>query len=167
MVASVLRINQYLDDNGDGTGNKNAIGNYSLGVENFYYQSTGYSTINRMIVSIEDGQNMRAEYYAALNGPLTNGILIKIIDSDGLTELRDITDNVPIVANAQWGALCYDVDIKTWGAGNEVLLVRWTFSAAGIDPISLSPGQSLRVILNDDFTGLVRHGFMIQGQIKP
>jgi hypothetical protein len=166
MVAPVLRINQYLDDNGDGTGNKNANGNYSGAVENFYYESRGYSTIHRMIVSIEDGQNMRAEYYAALNAPLTNGILVKIVDSD-LTEIIDITDNIPIVSNAQWGALCYDVDIKTWGAGDEVLLARWTFSAAGIDPISLSPGQSLRVILNDDFTGLVRHGFKIQGQIKP
>lgn len=169
MVASVLRINQYLDVDGDGTGVKSAVGDYSdgtgSGVENFYYQATGYVDIYRMIVSIEDGTAMWANRYGG-EAALAVGIFVKIIDSDGLTVLKDLTDNIAIKANAQWGQLCYDVDVKAWGTGNELLVSRWTFSAAG-SPIRLNPGQSLRVVLNDDFTGLVDHKFMIQGEIKP
>ena len=162
-------IAQYLDTNGDGTGAKNAIGNYSdatgSGVENFFYESKGYCHIHRMIVAIEDNTNMWASRYGG--GPtLTNGILVKVIDADGLTEIKDLTNFVPIKTNARWGALCYDVDLKTWGTGNELLLARWSFDRAG-SPIRLEPGMSLRVILNDDFSILNDHRFMVQGEIRP
>lgn len=166
MTATVLRISQYLDDNGDGTGNKSAIGDYSLGVENFFYKATGYTDIHRIIVTVQDSGVFRAERYGALAAALTNGILIKVIASDDLTELADLTDNIPIIANAQWGSLCYDVDVKAWGAGDQFLLARWTFTRSG-SPLRLNPGQSLRVVLNDDFTNLVDHRFLIQGEVFP
>ena len=168
MTASVLRISQYLDDNGDGTGSKNANGDYSLGVENFFYKATGYTDIHRVIVSIQDSGSFRANGYGAIfgAGAPSNGILVKVIDSDDLTELIDLTDNIGIKTNAQWGKLCYDVDVKAWGVGDEFLLARWTFTRGG-SPLFLKPGQSLRFVLNDDFSGLVDHAFLIQGEIYP
>jgi hypothetical protein len=59
--------------------------------------------------------------------------------------------------------LCYDASVKNWGAGNEMLLVRWTFAKAGQDGINVSDGESLSVFMSDDLSGLLRHSFMFQG----
>lgn len=167
-VAPENKIYRFLDTNGDGTGTKDAIGNYSnagSGVEHFYFQAKGYADIHRMIVHYEDGVGMRAERYGSLASALTNGILIKVLDSD-LSELLDITDYIPIKSNSDWARIAYDVQLLAWGAGNESIGARLTFTRAG-GPIRLEPGQRLVVILNDDFTGLVDQYFMIQGEYKP
>jgi len=159
------KIFHYLDTNGDGTGEKNAIGDYSgAGLTWFYYESTGYAEIHRMIISYEDGPGMRAERYASLPAALPVGIFVKQIDSD-LSEMLDLTDNEPITANAEWGELCYDIELKSYGPGNEFILARWTFGQSG-SPLALDQGQKLVVVLNDDFTGLVSHRFMVQGEIS-
>lgn len=154
---------RYLDTNGDGTGTKNANGNYSGAVEEFYIEAQAGDSIKiaRMIVSLEDTAVMQAEEYGNFGSALTNGITIKVLDEDD-NVISDLTNGVPIKTNAQWGALCYDVDKKAWGAGDELLLVRWTFTKAG-DFWHLEPGQRLVVYLNDDFSGLVNQYFMVQG----
>lgn len=157
-------FSRYLDTNGIGTGTKNANGDYSTVSDIFYIQppaGTQYE-INRMIVEIEDTAGFQAEEYGNLGAALTNGITVREQNGDGT--VIDLTDGIPIKTNAGWGALCYDVDLKTWGAGDEVLLVRWTFATAG-NPLFLN-GDSLdrlEVILNDNFTGLVEHYFLVQG----
>lgn len=157
---------RYLDFNGDGTGGKNANGNYASAADILYIQPpAGYTFhIARMIVEIEDTGVMRAEYYGSTNGALTNGIQVREQDDSGT--INDLTDGVPIKTNAGWGSQCYDVDVKSWGAGNEVLLVRWTFAASGA-PIVLdgANNERLEVVLNDDLSGLVEHRFMVQGLV--
>lgn len=154
-------FSRYLDTNGDGTGTKNANGNYSSAAETFYID--GPLTITRMIVSVEDTGGMQAEEYGNLGTALTNGITIDI-DSGGLdNELVDLTDGEPIKTNAGWGQLCYDVDLKSWGAGDDLLVVRWTFDKSGA-PIKLGDDDRLEITLNDDFSGLIGHYFLVQGQ---
>lgn len=158
-------IYRFLDTNGNGTGTKNAVGDYSVAAEEFHIQppvSLRYS-LYRMIVCIEDTAGMRAEYYGDLASALTNGIKVSV-DDGAATELCDLTDGDPVKSNAGWGRHCFDVDVKTWGAGNELLLVRWTFSKAGA-PVFLQEGHRLIVTLNDDLTGLVSHNFMVQGYV--
>jgi len=155
-------ISQYLDTLGTGLGTTNATGNYSSSAEIFYFEaSRGETAIERMIVSIEDGQNMRAEHYGTLGGALTNGVIVRHVRANG-DVLIDFTGGVPVTQNGLWGSLCYDVDVKAWGAGNELLLVRWTFAKSGI-PVKLLVGDRLEVVLNDNFTGLVTHRFLVQG----
>ena len=76
--------------------------------------------------------------------------------------LCDFTDGVPITTNGNLGRICYDVDIKGWGTGNEVLLARFTFEKCGY-PLILEPGEKLVINLSDDCSGLVDHYFLIQG----
>ena len=140
-----------------------AIGNYAtpesfrvtckIGSQKLY--------INRLIVYIEDsGAFLSAKYGADLT--LTNGIHVHVKDSSDAL-LLDLTGANPVLTNAQWSGLCYDVALDTYGAGNNgSLAVRWTFANAGA-PISLSPGDYLEVELEDDYTGLVDHTFMVQG----
>jgi len=158
-------ISRYADTVGNGTGTTNFNGDYSGAEEQAILAAGGKEdyVISRLIVSVEDTSSMQAQEYGNLAAALGTGIEVKHFASDGTTVLNDLTDGVPIKTNAQWGALCYDADVKTWGAGNEMLLVRWTFAKAGQAGIHLDEGQSLRVLLNDDLRGLLSHRFMFQG----
>ena len=66
--------------------------------------------------------------------------------------------------SAEWATYCHDLTAHTWGSGNDTLTVRWTFTKGiGDDGVVLDPGESIRVILNDDFSDLVAHKFLFQG----
>ena len=159
-------ISRYADATGDGSGNSNFIGNYSSAAEEAIIAVGGKDdyVITRVIVSVYGVKTFTAQIYGNAGvGVLTNGIEVKHIAADGTTVLNDLTDGTPVTINAEWGALCYDVDVKSWGAGNEMLLARWTFAKAGQEGINLSENESIRVFLNDDFSGLLSHRFMFQG----
>lgn len=159
MLANSL-IYRYLDTAGDGTGTKNANGNYSITPDEFKFVPGDPCEIHRMIVCAEDTSGMQASEYGNLGSALTNGVKISV-ERAGV-EILDLTDGITIKTNAGWGSICYDADVKTWGAGNELLTVRWTFAKTGA-PLTLSNGEELIVTLNDDFTGLISHYFMIHG----
>lgn len=156
-----------LDTDGDGGGTKNANGDYSSAAEIFFIQPpSGVSyNIARMIISVEDTNGMQAEEYGNLGVALSNGIQVRVQDDTGT--VLDLTDALVVTANAHWGRLCYDVDIKTWGAGNEILIARWTFARFGVDGLLLrgSYNERLEVVLNDNLTGLIAHYFFVNGYI--
>lgn len=155
---------QYLDTNGDGTGTDSAVGNYASAAEDFYYEVTGSGVeIHRMIVMVRDtGAFDAADYGNSI--ALTNGIDVLVYDANEDTE-RSFVGGKKIKNNIGWGALCFDADVKTWGIGDEFLLVRWTFAKSGA-PLRLQKSDKLVVRLNDDFSGLVDQTFQIQGVIK-
>ena len=154
---------RYMDTIGDGSGNKNFNGDYSLAAEQAILKPPVGMVMEceRMLVSLHASKGMTVQIYGS-DVALTNGIQIKTADDIG--DLKNITDSVPIKKNADWGALCYDVDFKTWGTGNEELLVRFTFSKAG-KPIRLdgNRGEKLIVGLFDDHSGSIEHKFQVQG----
>ena len=156
---------RYADTTGDGSGSINFVGNYSSSAEQAIMAAGPSETlvVARLIVMIEDSTGMRAERYATLGAALTNGVAVRHYAADGTTILNNLTGAVPITTNALWGSTCYDVDLKEWGAGNELLLVRWTFWKAGTPGIQLLPSESIRVDLSDNFTGVVQHCFQFQG----
>lgn len=160
-----MHLVRILDTNGDGTGTTNANGNYASAADDFYIKppvGTRYE-IDRLIVFIQDTGAFDAELYG--NGAiLTNGISLLQLNFDGTTRV-DLTGGLSIKSNADWGRLCYDVDVKTWGTGDEVLLARFTFSKFG-GPLTLDgdAGQSLVVRLNDNLSALVYHYFTVEGQ---
>jgi len=159
-------IFRYLDTNGDGTGTKQAIGNYAGAAEEFKIMPPDNQiySLNRMIVLVEDTANMQAEEYGNLGVALTVGIVVQLVRNG--TPVVDLTDGFPIKTNAQWARLCYDADIKTWGAGDELLAARWTFGNSG-KPFLLRGGfaEELIVTVADNMTGLIDHTFAVQGFI--
>jgi len=160
-------IYRYLDTNGNGTGVSNAAVDHSSAVQQYYIAPDPGEVfhIARMIVSIEDTSGMTAQEYGNLGSALTNGVEIKKMKGASLP-LIDLSAGVPIQTNAQWGALCYDVDLKTWGVGDELLVVRWTFDKSGGSlRLDSANGERLSVFLNDDFSGLITHRFMVQGYV--
>ena len=142
----------------------NAVGNYSGAEEHFKITCKEGSQklhIYRLIIYLEDVGAFKSDRYG-VDLVLTNGIHVRT-HNGGDTVHADLTAADPIMTNAQWGALCYDVSLDTFGTGNNgSLTVRWTLANAGA-PVTLSAGEYLAVDLEDDYTGLVKHTFMAQG----
>ena len=164
-------IYQHLDINGDGTGTKNAIGDYSGSAEIFYFQPApgAIARINRLIVLIRAPKtSFYTDSYGSV-GELANGVTIRV--QDDTTTLVNLTNGIPIKNNGNWGHYCFDAELYPSTAGNTdtYLRVRWTFEKAGY-PLRLvgDNNERLEVVLNDDFTGggsggLVEHYFHAQG----
>ena len=167
---------RYLDINGDGTGTKNATGNYS-GVGNseiFYIQPAAGEIIRleRMLVLIEGRKNaFYTDSYGGISGGLTTGIEVRVQSDSGT--VTDLTAGIPIKTNGDWGGLCFDAEVYPSDNGNTetYLRVRWTFARAGY-PLRLngSNNERLEIVLNDDFSGnaggdpyITKHYFHVQG----
>lgn len=153
------------DTNGDGTGTKNIIGDMSSG-DGVPVMLTAKADerldVYRMLVFIEDSANPSADVYGNLASALSHGINIYKTNASDV-KVQDITDpDTPIVSNATWSIYNYDVTPVDFGAGNDGVVVRWTFANAGM-PIRLNEGESIVIDMDDDFTGLVRHYFEFQG----
>ena len=163
-------IYRFLDTNGNGTGTKNAVGNYSPagdGATPFYYEvpvGKNRVEIHRMVFDLTDTAGIQQDEYGNTGGALVNGFTFQVIDTDGSTVLLDMCDSVAIKTNGDWGRYCYDVNLLDWGTSpaNQSVQVRWTWARAG-QPIILDEGQRVQVTLNDDFTGLIEHYFMLHG----
>ena len=168
MIKPEDRIDQYLRDDG-GAGSIHAIGNYLTVPETFEWRPVGHrhAHITRMLVLIEDDDNFGATTYGGISGGLLNGIHINVRSSvDGDAVVADLDDQEPVYTNTDWAGLCHDFTPFVFGTGqnNNVGTVRWTFEKAG-GPLVLdgSRGHYLTVELNDDFSSLVDHRFLIQG----
>ena len=161
MVSVKREVYRVLDTNGDGTGTKNAVGNYLSTPTDFYIADSDKTFyINRMLVQVEDSGAFATDGYGAGSG-LTNGITVNIYNSSG-TVLNDLTDDVPIMSNNDWARVCYDLKLENWASGNGAIHARFTFVNAG-QPIVLRQGDRLGLTLNDNFTGLVSQYFKVQG----
>jgi len=155
---------RFLDTVGDGSGTKNAVGDYSSVVTDFKLtnpaSSNGVIEVHRLVMQIEDATAATGEKYGG-GTALTNGIELFLLDASGNTVI-DITDGLPIKNNGDWARYCYDLTIDSFPGTNDFVQVRWTFAKSGV-PLVLKPGWSLAARLNDSMTFLVDHTFMVQG----
>ena len=155
-------IYRYLDENGDGTGNKNA--NVDGSVTPVYFKFNADGNIHhlvRMIVNIRDSANMSADNYGNIL-ELTNGLTVALYNASDDSVKHDYTAGLPIKSNADWARVCYDVDADTFGSGDDFVAVRWTFIKAG-QAVIVNPDTYFAVKIQDNLTGLVNHTFMVQG----
>ena len=156
---------RYLDTNGNGTGTKNAIGNYGTATS-FYITPDSIRQrfiLHRVLYYIEDdAQGIDLSTYGGITA-LTNGILVRNIRANG--DIYDLTDGVAIKTNGDIARICYDVTISAFPANNNFVTGRWTFSKSGA-PIILNHGDKLEFLMRDNLSTLVAHYFMIQGYIE-
>lgn len=163
-------FSRQLDKVGNGTGDFNANENYSSGGlgQTIFRIAPGAGEVfrvSRMLVGVYDSSGMQCQEYGNLGSALTNGVVVRV--HNGSSTLIDLTDNLPIKYNGQWGALCFDADVKSWGNGNELLVVRWTFTNSGqYIRLDGDNNEELQIVLNDDLSGLIEHTFTVQGYIE-
>lgn len=133
----------------------------------FYFRPTHgkRAYIERLIVHLEDTGSIDADGFgngAALNRGLKIGVQRPSFGSDNWD--FDLLDGQTIKTNGQWGGVCFDVDVRGWGTGDEVLAVRWTFGRSG-QPLELDGGNDECVVVwfDEDLSGLNEHTMMVQG----
>lgn len=164
-----ILFGEYASTDGHGGGTTNWNGDYSsTAMSALVKPPTGTEfVVHRLIATFEDTTGMQAQEYGNLGAALTNGIAIKVYTTAGNAgkiETMDLTDGLPIKTNAHWSRISYDVDIKTWGAGNELLVCRYTFARHG-KGIHLNADDEIAIEFNDDLRGLLSHHFLFQGHL--
>ena len=124
--------------------------------------------IKRMIITLGDNAVVDGDGYGAISAGLTNGITMKITESDGSTLVENLgaTNVQPIKNNIQWASLCFDfAQHNASGAGNDFGGYRWTFTK-GASSILLHTQRQLQIILNDDFSSMTDHQFFVEGSSR-
>lgn len=160
-------FSRFLDTNGDGTGTKNANGDFSITPGQFFITPAAGQTLilSRLIIQIVDtGAFGSGNYGAGIT--LTNGIRLEKRIGASTTDI-DLVDNIPVITNIDWARFCFDTELSNFGAGENYLTARWTFARSGVD-LTLNGNNNERctIILNDNFTGLVGHFFLSQGRVN-
>ena len=145
---------RHLDTNGDGTGDKSAIGDYSS-TPGIYYIQPGPNEIfriSRMMVLLSGkATSMKTDTYGSVPA-LTNGVVVRVQNDSGT--IIELTDGVPLKTNGCWGRVAFDsVLYDSTSDSDSYLRVRWTFEKGGY-PIRLdgSKNERLEVYLSDDMT---------------
>lgn len=144
-------------------GSDSVTGNYAGNPTEFFVRPPAGEVwrISRLLVIVEDSK-INADDYGAIAGGISPGMELYVADDNGI--INHLMDNGDISSNAEWAEYCYDADAKFWGVGNEFLVVRWTFTKAGV-PLRLrgSHRERLAILAQADLTGLVEHEYIVQG----
>jgi len=157
-------FSRYLDTNGDGTGTKNAIGNFAGAVTDFFISPAARTqlVIARLIIQVSDVGPIVPAGYGNL-AALVNGI--SLLHFHDTTLFADYMDGLPVTTNGNWARTSYDVDYQlAGGIGENYIETRWSFNRAS-DGIVLHQEDSLVMRLNDNFTGIESQTFCAQGEL--
>ena len=118
--------------------------------------------ISRIIFLIRDNATFDSGGWGALGGtPLTNGCVL----SKKLNGVQYAAFNLK--SNADIAGICFDISKNSWGAGDEFLSARFTFTKLG-DPIRLigANGDEIIFTINDNLTGLVDQYVVAEGMYE-
>lgn len=159
-------IIRFLDTNGNGTGTKKAVGDYSGAPVNFYIQppvNTVY-ILTEFYIQLSDGGTFGQSVYGSLAAALTNGLLIRAYR--GSTVTLDLTDGLPVKTNDNFLHLSTDTRIINYSGGVNSLTCSFDYRSFGTSfPLNGNQGDKLVITCNDDFTLLVDQAFIARGYI--
>lgn len=161
MPLSFTPTGRFADTIGDGSGEKSAIGDYSLSPVEFKIKPALeeiYEVVS-LTVYIEDSGSLDSGFYGN-SIQLNNGI--EIFARRGNVILWDITDGDPIKKNQDWLKYGFQETVSAFGQGTNVVQYRWQTEVDSSTMIlEGANGDELVGILNDDFSGLTDHKFKI------
>jgi len=160
-AGNLVPIFRYLDTVGDGSGTKNAVGNYATTPQTFQIvvpAGKGY-TIESMTIHLSGATNFQILGYGSINAGLTNGVVLQAVVG-GVT--LNFDDGAPFKTNDDLGHISANVNHVTYSGTGDSLVVQFQVSDYGV-PLTLNPGDSLQVVLHDNFTGLSSQHFIVKG----
>ena len=160
-------IFRFLDTVGDGTGDKNAIGDYSSVPQEFKIAPDlheGFFIVQLVVLLAATGPLGSGVYGGGGmgNNPLTNGVRIYKKKVDAIT--ADFGGGVAIKDNGDWLRFGPDVQILEFGPGDNHIMFRLgVVKDDNVLALSGNDEEAFVVALSDNFTGLTKHFFMAQG----
>lgn len=112
--------------------------------------------VKSLVLMVRDATGFAEEEFANFGAALTNGLKIRVSNSDGV--VTDFTDTEPIKINSDFHRVCGARDMVTdLGATNDYIAATLKFDEAFGQELRLNGtyGEFLEVLLQDDLTGLV------------
>lgn len=118
--------------------------------------------ISQWAIFIQDEKGFDITSYGS-NGVLTNGMLVQGTFGGATSDLLSF----PIKSNADIISVTYEMDLKTFGNADDVLIARWRFTDCGqFVRLDGSQGDKLKVVIRDDMTFLDKQIITAQGYIE-
>jgi len=154
-----IALIQKLDTNGDETETTNFIGNYSVTPERGVIRPLVGTRmeIHTLDITILDTGTFNPGDYGNIVGGLANGINVELLVNGVVISFPDKT----IQTNAELFAVSESRDIVQFAGSDRGLYARFMYDAPFI--LNGDSGDEFRMFLNDDFTGLTRHEFIVTG----
>lgn len=149
-----------LTDDGLIDGDFLATGDYSVTPEDFYFQCpvNAYVEINKIRIVVSDGGSPTRTEYGNLGSALTNGVraYFKPFSQDEY----EVTPSLrPIKSNEDFENIANNLDKIDYATNDDSRDYEIVLGS----PIRLDQGDAFIIRLNDDFTGLTSHRFIIHG----
>lgn len=154
-------IHQFLDVNGDETGATNFNGNYSVTPITAFIQPPAGEVyvITHLLIAVTDNL-VDVDGYGNI-GPLSNGYDIQVVSSAD-DVIVNLNGALKINSHLDLSTRYYHTRYISTGTGSNSMVHNINFEEDG-QPVILKNQQKLRIVLNDDFTGLVDHSFYANG----
>lgn len=159
-----IPFKRFLTANGDGTGEHNLNGDYSLTPLVAYYEATSRFELASLLVNISDSSKFVQTGYGGISqGTILNGIRFYIQPVGG--------SDIPILAsfgitqNYQWLSITPDADITTFDLTPQTMAIFVNTKRLYGKYLHMNAGEKIKVVLNDNFTDLVNHSFIIGGTL--
>lgn len=159
-MSTLFPIARHLDTIGDGTGQKNANGNYSVSPQTFKYiipEGKG-AELSTIAIHISASSNFALSSYGNIAGGLNNGMTIQLGLNGNEYQMLDH----PIKNNDDLFHLSPSMNHINFAGGGDSICIPITADQFGFK-LSLSGGDYIQFTLNDDFSGLSSHHIQIYG----
>lgn len=156
-------LNLFLSSNGDGTGTTEAIGDYSVTPLSLKLipDNTSLVELHGLKMNLRDTGTFTAGDFGSINGGLTVGIRVYVRDGDD-NILEELT-TLPVKNNADLASFA-TFRKNEFDTNDNVISIVWGIGSYG-EPVKVdfSKGEYFEVYLNDNFTGLTDHSWIIYG----
>ena len=158
-----------LDTVGDGSGTHDFIGNYSLVPTQAIIRPPDDQifVLSEFTTQYSDAGKFQQGVYGSLAAALTNGIIIGAYDRDNVL-IFSLSNSDTIKTNDIWLHTGYETVLTEWGTATTTTLTASlkTEQFGTAFQLDGNKGEYLKVTLQDDFTGLIDHTFLVKGFIK-
>lgn len=118
-----------------------------------------YLLLHRICFVIISSGAVNADEFGGIKDGLDNGVLLSVERKGNI--IKDLFAGQPIKRNAEWASFA-GVDVSNL-AGDEGIVIGWTFTQAAGFPMRLHPNDILRATIQDNLTSLVIFRTMIHG----
>ncbi len=157
---------RFLDTNGDGTGNSNGTGNFSAIPTKFFITPSpgNLFVLTSFSINISNsGSKWSVSDYGDISGGVTNGVIVRQV-LKGIT--TDIFGARRMKTNRDWLAAFQILHTFQGNKSDDIFLkVSTIFPENSGDYLLLRDNDELGVILNDNFSALDEHSFVVRGLV--
>jgi hypothetical protein len=144
-------------------GNRNANGDYSSTATEFSYTAANHRvSLRTLTITVTDLGAFRQDYYGVVS-TITNGVRVLIKDED--STVQDLTNGTPVRSLSGWASFASRQLDLPLGPGDGTVHINWNFSNTFGADVILGVGQRFVIELNDDFSGLSNHFFLLSGSL--